>query len=266
MTLAGELKNRLPGPEHLTFTRKAVSTVQFSQQPSPGVAKEQGGGRVSRWDRSDRVRAIVLTTVTAAAISYLLLGNGHGADDSLSTARTEPRPSETTDLPSVVSPKFAVSIRKPQGPPRVITGLKNADGTEVTIACVTCHTTRPPNHNNRTVKDLDEFHGGTVFSHGSVSCLSCHNERDYDTLRLADGSRVEFPDVMKLCAQCHGPQMKAYEHGAHGGMNGYWDLTRGPRTKNNCIDCHNPHAPQFPKMRPTFKPKDRFLEQPRTKH
>lgn len=221
---------------------------------------------MSRWDRSDRVRAIVLTTVTAAAISYLLLGNGHGADDSLSTARTEPRPSETTDLPSVVSPKFAVSIRKPQGPPRVITGLKNADGTEVTIACVTCHTTRPPNHNNRTVKDLDEFHGGTVFSHGSVSCLSCHNERDYDTLRLADGSRVEFPDVMKLCAQCHGPQMKAYEHGAHGGMNGYWDLTRGPRTKNNCIDCHNPHAPQFPKMRPTFKPKDRFLEQPRTKH
>ena len=275
MTLAGKLKNRLPGPEHLTFTRKAVSTVQFSQQPSPGVAKEQGGGRASGWHGSVLIRAIVLTTVTAGAICYLLLGNGHGADDSLSTAQTESSPPgseprephpETTDLPNVASTKFAVSIRKPLGPPRVATGLKNADGTEVTVACSTCHTTRLPNHHNKTVKDLDEFHGGTVFSHGTVSCLSCHNERDYDTLRLADGSRVEFSDVMKLCAQCHGPQMKAYEHGSHGGMNGYWDLTRGPQTKNNCIDCHNPHAPQFPKMRPTFKPKDRFIEQPRTTH
>ena len=83
---------------------------------------------------------------------------------------------------------------------------------------------------------------------------------DYDSLKLADGTRVEFTEVMTLCAQCHGQQMKDYEHGAHGGMNGYWDRSRGPQTKNNCVDCHNPHAPQFPKMQPTFKPRDRFLE------
>lgn len=162
--------------------------------------------------------------------------------------------------------RFAVEIRKPSGPPRVVTDLRDVNGREVTVACSTCHTNRQPNHQNRTVTDLDEFHGGIVFSHGKVSCLSCHNERDYDALRLADGSRVEFTDVMKLCAQCHGPQMKSYEHGAHGGMSGYWDLSRGPRLKNNCVDCHNPHAPQFPRMRPMFKPRDRFLEQPGTKH
>lgn len=161
---------------------------------------------------------------------------------------------------------FPVQIRKPAGPPRVMTAVQDAQGALVTVACSTCHGTRPPNPENRTVKDLDEFHGGMAFSHGTVSCLSCHNPSDYDSLKLADGRRVEFTDVMTLCGQCHGPQMKDYEHGAHGGMNGYWDLTRGPRTKNNCVDCHNPHAPQFPKMQPTFKPRDRFLEPPRAEH
>jgi hypothetical protein len=171
--------------------------------------------------------------------------------------------SSNTDVPAT---EFSVEIRKPSGPPRVVTALNDVDGNEVTVACSTCHTTRQPDRQNRTARDLDEFHGSTVFSHGTVSCLSCHNERDYDSLRLADGSRVEFSEVMTLCAQCHGPQMKAYEHGAHGGMIGYWDLTRGPRVKNNCIDCHDPHTPQSPRMQPTFKPQDRFLEPPRTKH
>ncbi len=50
---------------------------------------------------------------------------------------------------------------------------------------------------------------------------------DYDSLQLADGHRVEFTDVMTLCGQCHGPQMKDFNHGVHGGLNGYWDLSRG---------------------------------------
>ena len=96
--------------------------------------------------------------------------------------------------------------------------------------------------------------------HGDLSCLSCHNPDDYGTLRLADQRAVLYRDVMTLCAQCHGPQYRDYLHGAHGGMNGYWDLTKGPRTRNSCIHCHDPHAPAFPSMRPTFKPRDRFLE------
>jgi formate-dependent nitrite reductase cytochrome c552 subunit len=162
--------------------------------------------------------------------------------------------------------RFSVRIRAAAGPPRVATALQDAHGASVTVACSTCHSTRPPNPENRTVNELDEFHGGMAFSHGTVSCLSCHNSSDYDSLKLADGRRIEFSDVMTLCGQCHGPQLKDYQHGAHGGMNGYWDLTRGPRIKNNCVDCHLPHAPQFPKMQPTFKPRDRFLEPPRDEH
>ncbi len=184
---------------------------------------------------------------------------------------TEPAPARDreVELPARSADsreKFTVSIRRPSGPPRVATGLTDLQGNAVTAACSTCHTTRPPDHENRRATDLDDFHSGMSFSHGTVSCLACHDERNYDALKLADGRRLAFTDVMTLCGQCHGPQMNAYNHGAHGGMTGYWDLSRGPRVKNNCIDCHDPHAPQFPKMQPTFKPRDRFLDHTRTEH
>jgi len=151
--------------------------------------------------------------------------------------------------------RFPVTIREPDGPPRVSTGIPDAHGNTVKVACATCHTTRQPDFTNKTPADLKDFHVGLQVSHGSIRCLSCHNPKDYDSLQLADGSRVEFSDVMKLCAQCHGSQMRDFEHNAHGGLSGYWDRTRGPQTKLNCVDCHHPHAPQFPKMRPTFKPR-----------
>jgi len=170
------------------------------------------------------------------------------------------------DQRSIKPTLYPVSIHQLSHPPTIATGLSDLHGNAVTVACSTCHTTRKPNYQNKTPKDLDEFHGNMPFLHGNISCLSCHNDRDYDALKLADGSRVEFTEVMRLCAQCHGPQMTAYEHGAHGGMTGYWDLGQGPQVKNNCVDCHDPHSPQFPPMYPTFKSKDRFLHQKRTDH
>lgn len=97
-----------------------------------------------------------------------------------------------------------------------------------------------------------------AFDHGKIACYACHNPSDADGLRLADGTSVSYEDVMTLCSQCHSKQAESFAHGAHGGMNGHWDLTRGPQMKNNCIDCHDPHAPSYPKMVVGFKPKDRF--------
>jgi len=173
---------------------------------------------------------------------------------------TKPAAAATSSTAKATAAKYAVTIRKPAGPPRVSLGAVDATGQPATAACSTCHTTRPANLENRSQADLDEFHQTLGFAHGSVTCFSCHNPDDYDTLRLADGRSLPYTDVMTLCGQCHGTQMRDYRHGAHGGMNGYWDLSRGPRTRNNCIDCHDPHAPQFPAMQPTFKPRDRFLD------
>jgi hypothetical protein len=44
-------------------------------------------------------------------------------------------------------------------------------------------------------------------------------------------------------------------------MRGYWDLTRGPRERNTCTDCHDVHAPLYPKVRPVFPPRDRGARQ-----
>ena len=41
-----------------------------------------------------------------------------------------------------------------------------------------------------------------------------------------------------------------------GGMNGYWDLSRGPRERHACTTCHDPHAPAYVGMMPARGPVD----------
>jgi formate-dependent nitrite reductase cytochrome c552 subunit len=154
---------------------------------------------------------------------------------------------------------FPITIKAPSSSFKVTTGQLDLQGNPIEVACSTCHSNRKPDFENRITGDLREFHTNGNVTHGSISCLSCHNPDDYDSFRLADGTPVAHQEVMKLCAQCHGTQMRDYERGVHGGMTGYWDRTRGPQFKLNCLDCHLAHEPKFPPMQPTFKPRDRFL-------
>ena len=167
-------------------------------------------------------------------------------------------PAEPAPTPPPAKARFAVRIRTPDGPPRVVTAHLDANGRAAEVRCNTCHATRPPNPAARSGDELKDFHQGMKFAHGQLTCVSCHHAEDHESLRLADGRKLGFPRVMDLCSQCHGPQARDFAHGAHGGMTGYWDLSRGPRQRNNCIDCHDPHAPAFPKVRPVSAPKDRF--------
>jgi hypothetical protein len=156
-------------------------------------------------------------------------------------------------------PFHPVVINRPTGPPRIATDRVDALGRPVTLSCASCHANRTSNVTTSAGTDLNEFHQSLHFLHGSLKCVSCHQPTDYNSLRLADGRSLAFSEVQSLCAQCHTPQAQDYEHGAHGGMNGHWDLTRGGRQRKGCIDCHDPHAPAFPSMVPTFKSRDRFL-------
>jgi cytochrome c553 len=153
---------------------------------------------------------------------------------------------------------FPVTIRQTAGTPKVNTGLTNYYGQPVLAACSSCHATTKPNIETHSSAELDQFHQGLKYAHGNLACLSCHNAKNYDTLQLATGKPVEFENVMTLCAQCHGTAMRDYERGSHGGMNGYWDLTKGPRTRNNCVNCHDPHSPKYPQAMPVFAPRDRL--------
>lgn len=173
--------------------------------------------------------------------------------DAEAGAKTPALPSE----PDVSTPLHPVFIRKPVGIPQVATGLTNFHGAPVMASCVSCHATTTPNREIRAAADLKKFHQGLKYAHGELTCLSCHNADNYDTLRLADGRALDFTESMTLCSQCHGPQRRDYDRGLHGGMNGHWDLTRGGRTRNTCVDCHDPHTPAFPLVLPVLPPRDR---------
>lgn len=156
--------------------------------------------------------------------------------------------------------EFHPVVVRPLETPRVATDQMDIHGNAVSLSCASCHSNLPKNFERRSSEGLLEFHQTLKFAHGptdgQLSCLTCHNSDNYNQLRMADGAELPFRDTQKLCAQCHSKQNRDYEHGAHGGMNGHWDRTRGPQIRKNCIDCHDPHAPKFPSMMPTFKPLD----------
>ena len=141
----------------------------------------------------------------------------------------------------------------------VVSDKLDSLGRPIRVSCTTCHSTREPKDFPRDASDLRAFHGGLVVNHGDLRCASCHVEQGgiEPKLRLADGRTLPTSDAIELCAQCHGPKYQDYIHGSHGGMNGYWDLSKGPRLRNHCVDCHDPHSPKFQPSRPVLEPIDR---------
>ncbi len=154
--------------------------------------------------------------------------------------------------------------------PLKLTGIERAGGgggfaQDLRVPCAICHALRVSRRTPTEMPDLREFHSGMTLGHGPIVCRSCHVDGRVDALRLASGDTIGMTEVMTLCGQCHGPQRRDYDQGLHGGMRGHWDLTRGPRERNSCVDCHDPHAPRFVGGLPVLPPRDRFLG-PRTEH
>jgi formate-dependent nitrite reductase cytochrome c552 subunit len=154
---------------------------------------------------------------------------------------------------------FAVTIDEPSKLTSIETHETDATGRPLRASCVTCHSVRGPSPLPAQASALQLFHKGLTVAHGALSCASCHDPEHPQSLHLADGTSMGTISVMRLCSQCHGPQRRDYDHGAHGGMSGYWDLSRGPRTRNNCVDCHDPHAPKYVGASPVLPPRDRLL-------
>jgi formate-dependent nitrite reductase cytochrome c552 subunit len=165
-----------------------------------------------------------------------------------------PAPSAKTHAEAVNTPAKLMSIETDQ---------RDSTGKRLRVACATCHSLRDAGPLPQRADDLKQFHVGLRFEHASMACSSCHVAGRQDQLHLASGQVIAMNDALLLCGQCHGPQLRNYQAGAHGGMNGYWDRSRGPRTRNHCVDCHDPHAPRYPSTNPVFKPNDRIPPNPK---
>lgn len=179
----------------------------------------------------------------------VLLGCERGfADSSRATAR--PTAAE--------APLHAVEVHVPSTTGVVDTPLTDVHGAPIGVPCATCHS---GDNAARIVAGQgapEAFHTGVELAHGPLSCESCHDPEDRSLLRLADGKKLAFTATMDLCSQCHGPQRRDYDHGAHGGMTGHWDLRAGGRQRASCVDCHAAHSPAIEPVTPVLPPQDRF--------
>lgn len=114
--------------------------------------------------------------------------------------------------------------------------------------CSTCHI-EPLEALQTTTQEntssTQQAHWDTKLNHAAESvmnCLTCHTADDMDNLHTLTGEAVDFDHSYQLCAQCHDQQYDDWEGGAHGKQIGGW---APPRVINNCVDCHNPHQPDW---------------------
>ncbi len=178
------------------------------------------------------------------ALAALLLTFGCGKDQP---ARFQPPPGAPTGVETIHQPAKLTSVESDQ---------KDGLGRPLRVPCESCHSLREDKPMPSRPADLKEFHTGLRIQHGQLACISCHQAKEPRTLHLATGEPLPMTEVVTLCAQCHGPQARDFRAGAHGGMTGHWDLSRGGRTRNNCVSCHDPHTPQYPGARPVMPPKE----------
>ena len=127
--------------------------------------------------------------------------------------------------------------------------------------CYACHDKgKPPplryDANQKLI--IPKEHANIVMHHGSHernnNCFNCHNETNLEQLQPRDKRELRLSDSTPLCGSCHGPTYRDWEAGVHGRTNGHWDRARGDFDRENCVNCHNPHAPKFPGRKPAPGP------------
>ncbi len=165
----------------------------------------------------------------------------------------------TWSPPTDSTETFPVTIARPATSGQVPTQVLELNGEPARVGCATCHGEGSAAAIAKVVPgEARTVHASLLFVHGPLGCDSCHVEGAPEHLHTADREQFPLDQSMRLCSQCHGLIRRAYDHGAHGGMRGYWDLQRGPRTRNDCITCHDPHSPAHTPITPATGPKDRF--------
>ncbi len=153
--------------------------------------------------------------------------------------------------PKASADRFPVTVPSRLEDLGLSVGTRGLRGEPEQIACRTCHVGIVPSDPDKFRREQAVFHTQIQLEHGTKTCQTCHRPPLFDDFNLADGAPVGPGEVMRLCGQCHARRLVEYRQGAHGGMNGYWDLTRGPRTRNHCLDCHDAHHPAIEQVRPS---------------
>jgi hypothetical protein len=123
-----------------------------------------------------------------------------------------------------------------------------------TYRCNDCHAIIPKYAAQRDGGAIQ--HTEIQLEHGiNTRCLNCHHETNRNAFAGDGGAEIAWDQPQLLCAKCHGPVYRDWQHGSHGRTNGYWNTARGNRTRLRCIECHDPHRPPFVHLRPAPPPR-----------
>ena len=155
----------------------------------------------------------------------------------------QPRVSEPTRVPAWATD--TTPVRRPKLQPLYTLGV-------FTYRCSDCHRIIPsPSETDRELTQHREVH----LRHGiNTRCFNCHHRTNRDAYVDDYGNEIPWDQPQLLCAKCHGPVYRDWQHGSHGRTNGYWDRKQGPQTRLKCIQCHDPHSPHFPAMQSEREP------------
>lgn len=151
--------------------------------------------------------------------------------------------SEATHVPS--SATDTTPVRQPRLEPTY-------DVAVFTYRCSECHKIIPsPEKTYRTLTQHTEI----KLQHGiNTHCFNCHHRENRDAFVDDLGNEIPWTEPQLVCAKCHGPVYRDWQHGSHGRTNGYWLASEGQQTHRKCIECHDPHHPPFPSMDPAPAP------------
>ncbi len=127
--------------------------------------------------------------------------------------------------------------------------------------CYACHDRKVTPKLNYGAGDtivLSKEHEDLVMEHGTHhrnnNCFNCHDDTNLEMLQTRDARKLKLVDSTPLCGSCHGPTYRDWTAGAHGRTSGFWNRTLGPAVKQDCVSCHDPHAPDFPPRKPAPGP------------
>lgn len=102
---------------------------------------------------------------------------------------------------------------------------------------------------------LQGAHAAITFDHGrNVFCLNCHHPKNSDAYDNFRDEEIPGDQPTQLCAKCHGLHYREWRQDIHGRVNLYWDKKYGEQVKLDCIQCHDPHRPKIPSMKPEPPP------------
>lgn len=110
-------------------------------------------------------------------------------------------------------------------------------------SCTECHT--KPLQQMQSKDAFKKAHWNITLEHAdqnTMNCITCHDKKNVNMLTSITGGSIDFNLSHQLCAQCHTKQFDDWKGGAHGKQIGGW---APPRASMTCVNCHNPHTPQF---------------------